>query len=309
MTRNLVLGLEAVLPNGEVWNGLKRLRKDNTGYDLKQLLIGAEGTLGVVTAAALKLYPVMASRAVAMVGVESPEVAIQLLVRAKDETGGAVEAFELMGRLGVDFALKNIAGARDPLAQVHPWYVLAEFSSGQPGSAEASMERFLASGLEDGLIRDAVVAQTDAQAKALWAIRENQSPAQKPEGATWKHDISVPVSQVAAFLAQATAAMHAFAPGARIAAFGHMGDGNIHYDVLRADGGSDAEHAARRDQGSRIVHDIVASMGGSISAEHGLGSMKTEEARRYKPPVEIEAMSAIRKALDPKRIMNPRVLF
>ncbi len=309
MTRNLVLGLEAVLPNGEVWNGLKRLRKDNTGYDLKQLLIGAEGTLGVVTAAALKLYPVMASRAVAMIGVESPEVAIQLLVRAKDETGGAVEAFELMGRLGVDFALKNIAGTRDPLAEVHPWYVLAEFSSGEPGSAEASMERFLASGLEDGLIRDAVVAQTDTQAKALWAIRENQSPAQKPEGATWKHDVSVPVSQVAAFLAQATAAMQAFSPGARIAAFGHMGDGNIHYDVLRADGGSDAEHSARRDAGSRIVHDIVASMGGSISAEHGLGSMKTEEARRYKSPVEIEALSAIRRALDPKRIMNPRVLF
>jgi FAD/FMN-containing dehydrogenase len=313
MTRNLVLGLEAVLPNGEVWNGLKRLRKDNTGYDLKQLLIGAEGTLGVITAAALKLYPVMVSRAVAMIGVQSPEVAIQLLVRAKDETGGAVEAFELMGRLGVDFALKNIAGTRDPLAAAHPWYVLAEFSSGEPGSAEASMERFLASGLEDGLIRDAAVTQTESQAKAFWAIRENQSPAQKPEGATWKHDVSVPVSQVAAFLAQATAAMQAFAPGARIAAFGHVGDGNIHYDVLRPDagmaGGSDAEHSARRDQGSRIVHDIVASMGGSISAEHGLGSMKTEEARRYKSPVEIEALTAIRRALDPKRIMNPRVLF
>ncbi|HEX3366778.1 FAD-binding oxidoreductase [Phenylobacterium sp.] len=309
MTRNLVLGLEAVLPNGEVWNGLKRLRKDNTGYDLKQLLIGAEGTLGVVTAAALKLFPVMASRAVAMIGLKSPEAALKLLVRAKDETGGAVEAFELMGRLGVDFALKNIAGTRDPLAGVHPWYVLAEFSSGEPGSAEASMERFLASGLEDGLIADAVVAQTDSQAKALWAIRENQSPAQKPEGATWKHDISVPVSRVADFLREATAAMEAFAPGSRIAAFGHMGDGNIHYDVLRGDGAPDARHAAKRDEGSRIVHDIVASMGGSISAEHGLGSMKTEEARRYKSPVEIEALSAIRRALDPKRIMNPRVLF
>jgi len=309
MARNLVLGLEAVLPNGEVWNGLKRLRKDNTGYDLKQLLIGAEGTLGVVTAAALKLYPVMASRAVAMIGVESPEAALNLLVRAKDETGGAVEAFELMGRLGVEFALKNIAGTRDPLAEPYPWYVLAEFSSGEPGAAEASMERFLASGLDAGLLRDAAVAQTESQAKALWAIRENQSPAQKPEGATWKHDVSVPVSRVADFLAEATAAMQAFVPGARIAAFGHMGDGNIHYDVIRADGGSDAEHAARRDQGSRIVHDIVASMGGSISAEHGLGSMKTEEARRYKSPVEIEALSAIRRALDPKRIMNPRVLF
>src|SRR6202012_4692960 len=177
MTRNLVLGLEAVLPNGEVWNGLKHLRKDNTGYDLKQLLIGAEGTLGVGTAAALKLFPVMASRAVAMIGVESPEAALKLLVRAKDETGGAVEAFELMGRVGVEFALKNIAGTRDPLSELPPWYVLAELSSGEPGAAEAAMDRFLQSGLEAGLVADAVVAQTDPQAKALWAIRENQSPA------------------------------------------------------------------------------------------------------------------------------------
>jgi FAD/FMN-containing dehydrogenase len=309
MMRNLVLGLEAVLPNGEVWNGLKRLRKDNSGYDLKQLLIGAEGTLGVVTAAALKLHPVMASRAVAMIGVASPEAALELLVRARDETGGAVEAFELIGRLGIDFALRNIPGTRDPLAEIHPWYVLAEFTSGEVGAAEASMERFLASGLEAGLVADAVVAQTEAQATALWAIRENQSPAQKPEGATWKHDVSAPVSQVAVFLREATRAMQAFAPGARIAAFGHMGDGNIHFDVLRPDGGSDAEHAARRDAGARIVHDIVAHLGGSISAEHGLGSMKTEEARRYKSPVEIAALTAIRKALDPKRIMNPRVLF
>ncbi|HKP78923.1 MAG TPA: FAD-binding oxidoreductase [Phenylobacterium sp.] len=309
MARNLVLGLEAVLPTGEVWNGLKRLRKDNTGYDLKQLLIGAEGTLGVVTAAALKLYPMMASRAVAMIGLASPEDAIRLLARAKDETGGAVEAFELMGRLGVDFALRNIAGTRDPFAEPHPWYVLAEFLSGEAGSAEAAMERFLTEGLEAGLVRDAVVAQTQAQAKALWGIRENQSAAQKREGATWKHDISVPVSRVAAFLAQATAAMQAFAPGARIAAFGHMGDGNIHYDVLRPDGGSDAEHSARRDQGSRIVHDIVASLDGSISAEHGLGAMKTAEGARYKSAVELAAQRAIRQALDPKRILNPRVLF
>ncbi len=309
MTRNLVLGLEAVLPNGEVWNGLKRLRKDNTGYDLKQLLIGAEGTLGVVTAAALKLFPVMASRAVAMIGVATPEAALDLLSRAKEETGGAVEAFELMGRLGVEFALRNIAGTRDPLSEPHPWYVLAEFSSGEPGSAEAAMERFLGAGLEAGLVRDAVVAQTDTQAKALWAIRENQSPAQKPEGATWKHDVAVPVSRVPAFLAEATAAMQAFAPGARIAAFGHVGDGNIHYDVLRPDGGSDAEHSARRDAGSRIVHDIVARLEGSISAEHGLGAMKTAEGARYKSETELAAQRAIRHALDPKRILNPRVLF
>jgi len=309
MARNLVLGLEAVLPNGQIWQGLKRLRKDNTGYDLKQLLIGAEGTLGVVTAAALKLFPLMASRAVALAGVESPEAAVRLLARAKEETGGGVEAFELMARQGIDFVLRNIAGARDPLAASHPWYVLAEFGSGEAGAAEAAMERFLERGLEDGLILDAVVAQTEAQAKAIWALRENQSPAQKTEGATWKHDIAVPVSQVTTFLRQADALVRAQVPDARIVAFGHVGDGNIHYDVLRPDGGDDAEHSARRDAGSRQVHDLVASLGGSISAEHGLGAMKTEEARRYKSPVEIAALEAIRHALDPKRIMNPRVLF
>jgi FAD/FMN-containing dehydrogenase len=307
--RDLVLGLEAVLPNGEIWRGLKRLRKDNTGYDLKQLLIGGEGTLGVVTAASLKLFPILVSRATAVAAVDDPHAAIRLLARAKDAAGGAVEAFELMGRRGIDFALKNIAGQRDPLSEVHPWYVLIEFASGEPGAAENALERLLAASLEDGLIRDAAIAQTEAQAKAFWSIRENQSPAQKPEGATWKHDVSVPVSQVAAFIDQATAAMEAFAPGSRVTAFGHVGDGNIHYDVIRPDGGDDKAHSAKRDAGSRIVHDIVASMGGSISAEHGLGSMKTEEARRYKSPVEVAALSAIRQSLDPKRIMNPRVFF
>lgn len=308
-TRDLVLGLEAVLPNGEVWNGLKRLRKDNTGYDLKQLLIGAEGTLGVVTAASLKLFPVLVSRATAIAAVETPEAAIELLVRAKDEAGGAVEAFELMGRRGLDFVLKNIPNQRDPLTEVHPWYVLVEIASGEPGAAEAAMERLLSRAAEEGLIGDAAIAQTAAQAKAFWSLRESQSPGQKPEGATWKHDVSVPVSRVAEFLNVATARMEALVPGARVTAFGHVGDGNIHYDVIRPENGDDASHSAMRSEGSRIVHDIVASMGGSISAEHGLGAMKTEEARRYKSPVEVAALSAIRQSLDPKRIMNPRVHF
>ncbi|HEY9236516.1 MULTISPECIES: FAD-binding oxidoreductase [Phenylobacterium] len=308
-TRDLVLGLEAVLPNGEIWNGLKRLRKDNTGYDLKQLLIGAEGTLGVVTAAALKLFPVLVSRATAIAAVETPEAALKLLVRAKDEAGGAVEAFELMGRRGLEFVLKNIPGQRDPLAEVHPWYVLVEIASGEPGAAESALERLLTTAAEEGLIRDAVIAQSAAQAKALWSLRENQSAGQKPEGATWKHDVSVPVSRVAEFLKVTTERMEALVPGARVTAFGHMGDGNIHYDVIRPEGGDDARHSAMRAEGSRIVHDIVASMGGSISAEHGLGSMKTEEARRYKSPVEVAALTAIRQSLDPGRIMNPRVHF
>ena len=307
--RDLVLGLEAVLPNGEVWNGLKRLRKDNTGYDLKQLLIGAEGTLGVITAASLKLFPILPSRAVAMCAVDTPHAAIRLLARAKEETGGQVEAFELMGRLGVAFALRHIPGLREPLAGEHPWYVLIETASGEPGAAEAGMERVLAGALEDGLVRDAAIAQTEGQAKALWAVRENQSGGQRPEGAAWKHDVSVPVSRIAEFIETATAAVERFAPGVRVVAFGHVGDGNVHYDVLRPAGGEDEAHNDLRDDGSTIVHDIVAGMGGSISAEHGLGAMKTAEALRYKSPVEVAALRAVRSALDPKRIMNPRVLF
>ncbi|MDP3173502.1 MAG: FAD-binding oxidoreductase [Phenylobacterium sp.] len=307
--RSLVLGLEAVLPNGDVWDGLKRLRKDNTGYDLKQLLIGAEGTLGVVTAASLKLFPVLESRAVAWIGLTGLDAAVELLARAKQEAGGAVEAFEMIARIGVEFVLRNVPGSRDPLDAPYPYYVLVEFASGEPGSAEGAMERFLAKGLEDGLVADAALAQTGAQAKALWALRENQSAAQKPEGVVWKHDVSVPVSQVATFIKQADAAMERLTPGCRIAAFGHVGDGNVHYDVFGPVGGDPALHEATRDEAGRIVNDIIAGFGGSISAEHGLGSMKTDEAAHYKSPVELAAQRAVRLALDPKRIMNPRVLF
>ena len=307
--RDQILGIEAVLPNGEIWNGLKRLRKDNTGYDLKHLLIGAEGTLGIITAASLKLYPLLASRCVAIAAVATPHDAIALLAQAKDETGGAIEAFELMSRLGVALAIKNIPGLREPLEAVHPWYVLIETASGEPGAAEAAMERLLSGALETGLIQDAAVAQSAAQAHAFWAVRENQSGGQKPEGAAWKHDVSVPVSKVAAFIDRATAAVEALSPGVRVVAFGHVGDGNVHYDVLRADGAGDDPHDALRDEGARIVHDIVASMDGSISAEHGLGAMKSVEALRYKSAVEVEALRAVRAALDPQRIMNPRVLF
>ena len=307
--RQLVLGLEAVLPNGEIWNGLKHLRKDNTGYDLKQLLIGGEGTLGVVTAAALKLFPMLAGRAVAFAGLASPADAVTLLARAKEATGGSVESFELIGRLGVELALRHIPGSREPLESRPPWYVLIEVASGEPGAAEAGLERLLEAGFEAGLVLDAAVAQTEAQAKAFWALRENQSAAQKSEGAAWKHDIAVPVSRIPQFLETAGAALTARWPGVRIDAFGHVGDGNIHYDILSPPGGDPAVHNGLRDQAAHVVHDIVASLGGSISAEHGLGTMKTAEAAAYKSPVELAALRAIRSALDPQRIMNPRVLF
>jgi FAD/FMN-containing dehydrogenase len=307
--RQLVLGLEAVLPNGEVWNGLKRLRKDNTGYDLKQLLIGAEGTLGVVTAASLKLFPVLVSRAVAFAGVASPADAVTLLGRAKEATGGGVESFELIGRLGIELALRHVPGSREPLESHPPWYLLIEIASGEPGAAEAGMERLLEGGFEAGLVLDASIAQTQAQSQAFWALRENQSAAQKREGAAWKHDVAVPVSRIALFLETAGAALTQRWPGVRIDAFGHVGDGNIHYDILSAPGGDSAEHNGRREAAAHLVHDIVMDLGGSISAEHGLGTMKTAEAAAYKSPVELAAQRALRAALDPKRIMNPRVLF
>jgi len=307
--RDLVLGLEAVLPNGKVFAGLKRLRKDNTGYDLKHLLIGAEGTLGIVTAASLKLFPLMRSRATAMVAVESPAKAVELLLRAKAETGGGVDAFELMGREGLALVLKNIPDTRDPFSLAYPWYVLIELASGEPGGAEAGLERLLASAFEQELVLDAAIAQSEQQVRAFWRIREDHSAAQKPEGAEWKHDVSVPVSRIPAFLEEANAAVARFHPGARVVAFGHVGDGNVHYDVLQPVDADSAAFSALRDEGSRIVHDIVARYDGSISAEHGLGRMKSQEALRYKSEVQVEAMRAVRDALDPKRIMNPGVFF
>lgn len=309
MMRDLVLGLEAVMPNGEVFHGLKRLRKDNTGYDLKQLLIGAEGTLGVVTAATLKLFPVMRSRAVAIVGLETAAASVELLARAKAETGGGVEAFELMKRLGVELVLKHIPDTRAPLESRPEWSVLIEIASGTAGGAEAQIERLLEVAFDEGLITDAAIAQNDAQRAAFWRLREEHSAALKPEGGGWKHDVSVPISQIADFIDEATAAVDRFHPGARVSVFGHVGDGNLHYDILPGVGEDVPAFIARWRDGSRVVHDVVARYDGSISAEHGLGRLKSEEVRRYKTPLEIETMATIRRAIDPQRIMNPAVLF
>lgn len=306
--RELVLGIEAVLPNGQVFSSLKSLRKDNTGYDLKQLLIGAEGTLGVVTAATLKLFPRPISRTTAMAGMRTPADAVALLARAKQESAGGIEAFELMSRMGVDFALRHIPGLREPLAQPHPWYVLIEAISSEPAGADAALERLLAWALETDLVQDAAIAQSQGQAKAFWRLREDQSAAQKPEGLSWKHDVSVPVSKVAELIERAGTEIGRRWPGVRIAAFGHVGDGNIHYNISEPQGGDPAFEAGR-EACARLVHDLVNELGGSISAEHGLGVMKSEEALRYKSLAEVATMRAVRQALDPKRIMNPRVLF
>ncbi|RYG11250.1 MAG: hydroxyacid dehydrogenase, partial [Caulobacteraceae bacterium] len=224
-------------------------------------------------------------------------------------TGGGVEAFELMKRIGMEFVLRHIPDTREPLESMPPWYVLIELVSGEPGAADAAMERLLSDAFEAGLIIDAAIAQNDSQRADFWKVREEQSAAQKPEGGGWKHDVSVPVSRIADFLDEATAAVQRFEPGARVSAFGHVGDGNMHYDVLCAPGGDHAAFISRWAQGSQIVHDIVARYDGSISAEHGLGRLKTDEARRYKSSLEIATMQAIRQAIDPNRIMNPAVLF
>ena len=307
--RALVLGLEAVFADGEVHRGLKSLRKDNTGYDLDQLLVGAEGTLGVVTAASLKLFPRLTERVVAVVAVRRPVDAVALLGRAKAGAGAILEAFELISRTGVELALKNLAGLRDPLGAPSPFIVLIELAGTAGTRAGAAMEELLAAALEADLITDAAIAQNQTQVQAFWAIREGQSAAQRPEGPSWKHDVATPISQIAAFIDQASAAVTALAPNVRVVAFGHIGDGNIHFDVLKPEGGQDALHERLRDQAARQVHDIAVSLGGTISAEHGLGTMKSQEALRYKRAGDVAAMRSIRAALDPRRIFNPRVLF
>lgn len=303
--RDLVLGIEAVLPSGEIWNGLKRLRKDNTGYDLKQLFIGGEGTLGLVTGAAVKLFPAPREKLTVFAGVSSPEAALQLLSRAQGESGGAVTSFELMSRAIFALVLKNIAGSRDPLAGVHPWYVLAEFSAGRTGVLRPMAEDLLGAAIDAGEISDAAIAESDAQAKAFWRLRHSMSEAMKPEGGQAKYDVSVPVASVPAFLTAADAGVERACPGARIVAFGHMGDGNIHYDVLQPPGMARADFAAREEAIERAVYDAIDRFEGSISAEHGVGVARRDDIARRKSPAEIAMMRAVKAAFDPHGIMNP----
>ena len=231
------------------------------------------------------------------------------MARARQEAGGSLEAFELISAEGLGLVLRHVPGSRLPLEVACPWYILVEVTAVEDGGAERIMERILTAALEEGLAQDAAIAQSQGQAAAFWALRENQSAAQKSEGMAWKHDVSVPIPAIPEFLDRAGQAMRALSPGVRIPAFGHAGDGNLHYDILPADGGDYGAHMALRDQAAQIINALVVSMGGSISAEHGIGVMKAKEAVRYKDPVEIAAFRAIRASLDPMRILNPRVLF
>jgi len=311
MTRALVLGLEAVLADGTVLEMARPLHKDNTGYDLKQMFIGSEGTLGVVTAATLRLFPRPEISVTALAAVPSPQAAVALLGTLQARTGGMLSAFELIPRIALEFVIRHIADTRDPLSAPSPWYVLMEATGGREANIAAAFENGLAEAASDGLVADAVVAASQSQAAALWKLRESISEAQKREGASIKHDISVPVAAIPDFLARATPAVLAIVPGARPVGFGHLGDGNLHFNFnspaahFGKKRGDDAAFLAHWDTVQQCVHDIVKDFGGSISAEHGIGAMKVGALPRYKSHAELDAMRAIKAALDPKNILNP----
>ena len=306
MMRDLVLGLEVVLPDGRVLDQLQPLRKDNTGYDVKQLFIGAEGTLGIVTAASLKLYPKPAAMATAMVAVASPAAALELLAALKGGLGTAVTTFEIMPRIALEFVCRHIQGARDPFVHPHAWYVLAEVSLPQPDSDLADrFESALADAIAAGRAMDAVTASSDAQRESLWRLRETIPEAQRHEGAGLKHDISVEPRRLPQFIDEGRALLARIVPEARLVAYGHLGDGNLHFNLSPAAGDRPEALAAAADRVQRAVHDLVASYGGSISAEHGIGQLKVAELSRYEDPVALALMYDIKKAIDPQGIMNP----
>lgn len=305
-TRELTLGLEVVLPDGRLWNGLAALRKDNTGYDLKDLFIGAEGTLGIITAAVLKLFPRPRAVVTAWLAVADGAAAIALLGRAQARFDARLTAFELISRQSLDLVLQHIPGSRQPLVVPAPWQVLLELADGgEWADLQAALEGFVGGEMADGRVQDGVLAHNEAQARQLWALRENISEAQKIEGLSIKHDISVPVSRIPEFLDLAGTTLADAFPGVRVVAFGHAGDGNLHYNLSKAQRQDNDAFIAATPQANRIVHDLVARLGGSISAEHGIGQLKREELVRYKDPVGVDLMRRIKSTMDPRGLMNP----
>jgi FAD/FMN-containing dehydrogenase len=304
--RQLCLGLEVVLPTGEIWNGLRKLKKDNTGYDLRDLFIGAEGTLGVITGAVLKLFPRPRGHQVAFAGLDSAEAALRLFECASAVCGSSLTGFELMARIGVEFTVRHIPGVREPLDEAYPWYALIDISTSDSTEAAATMmQNLMEEAFAVGLIRDATIAASTQQARDFWRLRESMSNAQKPEGGSIKHDVSVPVSAIPAFMAKAEQAVMAAIPGARICAFGHLGDGNIHYNISQPVGADKQAFIDRWREINAIVHGLVLDFGGSISAEHGIGQLKRDELAEIRPDIEIDLMRRIKKAFDPALIMNP----
>jgi FAD/FMN-containing dehydrogenase len=304
-TRDLCLGLEAVLPDGSIWNGLKRLRKDNTGYDLRNLLIGSEGTLGVITAASLKLFPKPASLGTAVFVIRDAEAALELLSLAKSQLGESISAFELMHRTGLDFLQKTMPEIRKPFGDHHPeWMVLMDIGLPKGLDPTDALETLFMAAEADGICSDAVIAQSEGQRTEFWSVREHIPEANRRIGAVSSHDVSVPLGELPNFIArvrQAIAQIGEF----RINCFGHVGDGNLHFNVFPPDGQSREAFLAETKQIKRLVHDIASDLGGTFSAEHGVGRAKKADLARYGDPTKLAAMRAIKDALDPKGIMNP----
>jgi FAD/FMN-containing dehydrogenase len=307
--RNLCLGLEVALADGRIWDGLRSLIKDNSGYDLRDLFIGSEGTLGIITAASLRLFPQPRELACAFAGLASLDDVAAFFGLARDRLGQQLTAFEMMPRQGLEFVLAHL-GVPDPLAAPHKWYVLAEITSLR---GEGEGERLMAGLLEDalgrGVVSDAALPQSLGQRDELWRLRESMSEAQKPQGGSIKHDISVPLTAIPAFVRKADLAVRKLIPGCRPVPFGHFGDGNLHYNISQPPGMDKEEFLARWEEVSALVHDIVLEFGGSISAEHGIGFMKREMLKKARSPLELEMMRALKQALDPKGILNPGKLL
>jgi FAD/FMN-containing dehydrogenase len=306
MMRDLVLGLEVVLPDGRVWDGLKPLRKDNTGYDLRDLFIGAEGTLGIITAAACKLFSLPHETITAMIALPDPQAAVSLLSQLRTVTGDAVTTFELIPRFALELVLTHIPRTNDPFGVAHPWYVLLEIGAARSdGGRRAFIENELAECIERNLIIDAALAMNEAQRETFWRIRESIPEAQRVAGPSIKHDISVTTSELPRFIEEASRMLREMAPDARVVSYGHLGDGNLHFNLSTPKDLTPETFSALTARINRAVHDLIAQYGGSISAEHGIGRLKREELARYKSPVALDVMRAIKAALDPKGIMNP----
>ncbi len=306
MARDLVLGIEVVLPDGRILDSLSGLRKDNTGYDLADLFIGAEGTLGVITAATCKLFPSPRTVETAFIAVAEPQAAVELLADLRASTGDCVTTFELVPRAALEMVLAHLEGVSRPLPEDHAWYVLAEVATARSDSAlRELLENTLASAMERQLVLNAALAESEAQRMMFWRLRETIPEAQRQEGASIKHDVSVNVADLPRFVQEATDMVRALVPDARLVAYGHIGDGNLHFNLSQPRYGDADSFLARAPQVTRAVHDLVARYGGSFSAEHGIGRLKVEELRRYKSPVALELMRSIKQAFDPNGIMNP----
>ncbi len=306
MMRDLVLGLEVVLADGRILPCAQALRKDNTGYDVKSLFIGAEGTLGVITAANLKLFPQIRSTATAFVALPDIQRAVDLLSELRGASGDQVSSFELMPRIAVELAVRHIAGVTDPLEHAYPWYALCELSSSEGNDILASvLERVLADALERAAIVDAAIATSERERLAFWRLRENIPEAQRRDGASLKHDISLPITVLPQFVERAGQWLRQNVPQGRLIAYGHVGDGNLHFNLNQAPGADRNIFLAREPTVKRALHDLVQEFGGSFSAEHGIGQLKIDELERYAPQVELDLMRAIKRTLDPRGILNP----